>query len=353
MNFKRAIALILSLVMTAGMVACGGNSAPASSAPASSAPASSEAAADKPSLVITFNDSQPETSLIGTSIKNFGKYLAEESDGRIKLEYYPAAQLGNGTTSMQQMQVGALDMYRCDASALYDFGVDSMKVPGLPFIFESREHAIEIVNGDLGHQWLQDITDANVGFVGIGWLIDTPRCFFTAKTPVTKLADAKGLKIRSLEASMYLDYKSGLGLNPVPLAFSEVYTSLSTGVIDVAANTLDSFVNNKFEEVCKYFILNEGMIPLYPVVFSAENWKKISEEDQKIIIDCWNRASADYDAAAGDLFETQKKDMEAAGVTFCELEDKEAWIEATEPVIAKYSTGYEDVVAEIRSWYTK
>lgn len=240
------------------MVACG--SQPAAPAGSSATPDPAAPAPEGKTHVITFNDSQPDTSLIGTSIKAFGKYIEEASGGRITLDYYPAAQLGNGTTSMQQMQLGALDMYRCDASALYDFGVESMKIPGLPYLFESREQAIEVANGAVGDQWLKDITDANVGFVGVGWLIDTPRCFFTNKS-VTKLSDAKGLKIRSLEASMFLDYKSSLGLNPVPLAFSEVYTSLSTGVIDAAANTLDSFVNNKFEEVCKYFINNDGMIP--------------------------------------------------------------------------------------------
>ena len=354
---KRLLALAMAGAMFS-LTACGGSTTPASSAaPASSTPAASTAASSEASteaasgdvITITICDSQPETSLIGQAIKEFGKYLEEESGGRLVLEYYPSAMLGNGTTCMQQVQLGSLDIYRCDASALYDFGVESMKIPGLPYLFKDTAQAIEVVEGEVGQQWLQDITDTDIGFVGFGWLVDTPRTFFTRDREVHKLEDLKGLKIRSVEANLFLDYKSALGMNPVPLAMSEVYTSLSTGVIDAAANTLDSFVSNKFNEVCKYFINNNGMIPAYPMVFSAARWNTFSAEDQQLIIDCWHKAFEYYNTEAVALEEKERADMEAAGVIFCDIEDTERWIEAVQPVVDEYSQGYEDVVAEIRS----
>ena len=299
-------------------------------------------------IFITLCDSQPESSLIGQAEKQFGQYLLEASNGRIALKYYPSAMLGDGTTCMQQVQLGSLDMYRCDAAVLYDWGVDSMKIPGLPYLFESQQHGYEVVTSEIGQKWLQDVTDLDNGMVGIGYLVDMPRCIFTVDTPITTLEEANGVKVRSLEGAVFMDFKSSLGMSPVPMAWSEVYTSLSTGVLDAATNTLDSFVSNKMNEVCKYFVNNNGMFLVCPMVFSETTWSNLSAEDQQIVIDCWDRASKWYVVQSEGVIEKEVAEMEAAGIVFCDLEDMDQWIEASQPVVDKYSEGYEDIVAEIR-----
>lgn len=378
-NTRKTIALLLTSSLALGLLtACGGgtasssSAAPASSSQAASSEASSEgasseaaeggvseasdgglvdaAAAANAEHVITICDSQPASSVLGQSILKFGEYLQQESNGRIVLEFYPSAMLGNGTTCMQQVQLGSLDMYRCDSDALYDFGVDSMKVISLPYLFKDRDSAVEIVqNSEVGQQMLDDITNSGTGFVGVGWTIDTPRSFFANKE-ITKLEDLKGLKIRAVETQIKLDYKSALGMNPVPLAWSEVYTSLSTGVIDAAANTLDSFYTNKLDEVCKYFIENHGMYPCYPVVFSEVTWNKFTPEDQQLIKDCWAKASEFYNETCVATEEKEKAELQEKGVTFCQITDEDKWAEACEPMIQEYSAGYEDLLAQLRTW---
>ena len=301
-------------------------------------------------VVLTWCDSQPATSLLGQKILRFGEIIEEETNGRIILQYYPSAMRGNGVTCMQQVQIGDLDIYRCDSGAVYDFGVESEKVISLPYLFKDQQSAIDVVeDGEVGHQLLQDITDAGVGFVGIGWFIDTPRRFFGTKE-VHTLEDLKGIKIRSVEVQTTLDYKQALGMNPVPLAFSEVYTSLSTGVIDAAANTLDSYVTNKMNEVAPYFIENNGMIPAYPVVMSAVTWGKLSEEDQQLVVDCLLKATHEYDEECVANEEAEKEEMLAAGVTFCEIEDEDRWAEACEEMIQAGAEGQEELLEALRTW---
>jgi tripartite ATP-independent transporter DctP family solute receptor len=299
--------------------------------------------------VIKFADSQPETTGIVMYIKRFGEILEEKTDGRIKVEIYPNAMMGSGGECMQQVQMGSLDMYRSDASVVYDFGVDSMKIPGLPYLFNDKKHAEKVLHGEIGKQFSQDITDADVGFVGIGWLVDSGRSIFTNDVRVTKLEDVKGLKLRSLEASVFMDSKEALGMNPTPLAFSEVYTGLSTGVIDGATNTLDSFVNNKMYEVAKYFVKSEMIYNPCPVVFSAKNWEKYSAEDQQLIIDSWAEAMVEHDVYAAELEDKLTEEAEEHGYEVTELEDRDKWVEAVQPVIEKYSEGYEELVDEIKA----
>ncbi|RGZ00646.1 TRAP transporter substrate-binding protein [Clostridium sp. AM58-1XD] len=358
---KKVLATLLAVGLAASCVGCGGSpktettAAPAATEAAKETEAAeekgtdtTEAAASGDVITLSICDSQPASSLLGQAIgTSFADALADLSGGTMQVQYYPAAQLGNGTTCMQMVQLGTLDMYRCDASALYDYGIASMAVPSLPYIFRDRQHAIEVAHSEIGDKLLQDITDSGTGFVGVGWLVDTPRAFFTAKKEIKTLADLKGLKMRSVEANLYLDYKAALGMNPTPLAFSEVYTSLSTGVIDAAANTLDSFVSNKLYEVCKYFVMNNGMIPAYPVVISEKTWAKLNDEQKGWVLEAWQTAG-DYFAKEGDaLMEDQIAFCEEHGVTFCYPEDEDAWKEACKNVTAEYGEGFEDMIAEI------
>lgn len=364
---KKVLATLLAMGLAVSCVACG-NSANTEAPAAPAAPAEAETNTEAPEedsapaaeaetetggevKVLSICDSQPASSLLGQAIgTTFAENLEELSGGTMKVEYYPAAQLGNGTTCMQMVQLGDLDMYRCDASALYDYGIDSMAVLSLPYIFDDRETAIEISQSDLGNKFLQDITDSGTGFVGVGYLVDTPRSFFTAKTPVETIDDLKGLKIRSVEANLYLDYKAALGMNPTPLAFSEVYTSLSTGVIDAAANTLDSFVSNKLYEVCDYFIMNNGMIPIYPVVISEKTWAVLSEEEQGWVLEAWKNAGEWFAAEGDSQMEAQIEQCEAEGVTFCYPTDEDKWAEACQGIIKEYGAGNEDLVEQIVNW---
>jgi tripartite ATP-independent transporter DctP family solute receptor len=298
--------------------------------------------------VIKFADSQPETTGIVIHIKRFGEILEEKTDGRIKVEIYPNAMMGSGGECMQQVQMGSLDMYRSDASVVYDFGVDSMKIPGLPYLFENKKHAEKVLHGEIGKEFLQDITDADIGFVGVGWLVDSGRNIFNRNKPVTKIEDVKGLKLRSLEGSIFMDSKEALGMNPTPLAFSEVYTGLSTGVIDGATNTLDSYVNNKMYEVAPYFVKSEMIYNPCPVVFSAKNWANYSPEDQQLIIDSWAEAMVEHDKYAAELEERLIKEAKDHGYEVTELEDREKWVEAVQPVIEANSAGYEELIQRMR-----
>lgn len=308
-----------------------------------------QAAPGEEKIVLKLADTQPDSALLVKVERMFGDALAEATGGRITVEVYPASQLGNATTYTQMVQTGDVAMARNDASAVYDFGVESHKILSLPYLFEDSRSALELLNGEIGRQLKQDTADAGLGFIDLGWVVDSNRCFFTAKQDVESMADLKGLKIRSLEASMTVDYKKGLGMSPTPMAFSEVYTSLSTGVIDAAANTLDSFVSNKMYEVCDYFVMNNGIIPVYEMLFSTKVWETLTEEDQALIQKCWDEASEQYLDLMDDLIEEQIAFCEQQGVTFCYPSDEDRWAEATAFMYDKYGTGYEDLIAEIRA----
>jgi tripartite ATP-independent transporter DctP family solute receptor len=298
--------------------------------------------------VIRIADSQPETSTVVQHIRMFGNLLSEKTNGRITIQIFGSGMMGPAPTVMQQVQMGAIDIYRCDASVIYDFGIDSMKVLSLPYLFDSKEAAQKVLYGEVGDKFLKDVEDGKIGFKPIGWIIEPARNLFLRNRKVTSIGDMKGLKIRTPESEIFLATMEAFGAAATPLSMGEVYTSIQTGVVDGAENTVDTFNINKFNEVCKYITLDAHNFNICPVVFSTKNWEKLSADDQKLILDCWAEASHAYDSVAieGDI--KAQEIAKANGVEILTLTDKEKWLEAVKPLYDKYGAGYEKVIADIQ-----
>jgi tripartite ATP-independent transporter DctP family solute receptor len=301
-----------------------------------------------PDYLLKFPDSQPETSSVGQHIKLFGDLLAEKTNGRLGVQIFGSAMMGPAPTVIQQVQMGALDMYRCDASVLYDFGVQSMKVLSLPYLFDSKEKAQEVLYGKVGDKFLKDVDDSNLQLKTVGWLIEPSRNLFLRNKRVTQLSDMKGLKIRVPESEIFLATMEAFGAAATPISMGEVYTSLQTGVVDGAENTVDTFNVNRFDEVCKYITLDQHNFNICPIVISKIQWDKLSVDDQKALLESWAEAIRAFDdfAIKNDL--DAQKVAQDHGVEILQLTDKQAWLDAVKPLYDKFGAGYEDILAEIQ-----
>jgi tripartite ATP-independent transporter DctP family solute receptor len=298
--------------------------------------------------LIKFPDSQPETSSVGQHIKLFGDLLTEKTNGRLGVQIFGSAMMGPAPTVIQQVQMGALDMYRCDASVLYDFGVQSMKVLSLPYLFDSKEKAQEVLYGEIGDKFLKDVDDSNLQLKAVGWLIEPSRNLFLRNKKVTQLSDMKGLKIRVPESEIFLATMEAFGAAATPIPMGEVYTSLQTGVVDGAENTVDTFNVNRFDEVCKYIALDQHNFNICPIVISKIQWDKLSADDQKALLECWAEAIRAFDdfAIKNDL--DAQKIAQEHGVEILQLTDKQAWLDAVKPLYERFGVGYEELIAEIQ-----
>jgi TRAP-type C4-dicarboxylate transport system substrate-binding protein len=101
-------------------------------------------------------------------------------------------------------------------------------------------------------------------------------------------------------------------------------------------------------EVAPYFVKSEMIYNPCPVVFSAKNWANYSPEDQQLIIDSWAEAMVEHDKYAAELEERLIKEAKDHGYEVTELEDREKWVEAVQPVIEANSAGYEELIQRMR-----
>ena len=299
-------------------------------------------------ITFSYGDVNPFGHVIVNAAEYFRDQLYEKTNGRIWMEIYPSGQLGDDAECYQGMQMGAVDMYRGNASSLTDFGKNQISALALPYIFRDRNHFWDVCTSELGNSILANLQECGTGMVALCFLDEGARNFFTTTKPVTKLADLAGQKIRVQQSALMMDTVAALGASPTPVDYAELYTALQSGIVDGAENPPASYYSNKFYEVAPYYVLDGHTYSPSVILISEMIWNELSAEDQAIMrevadmTEVYNRAEIEAaDQAAYDS-------LKANGVQILELEDQAAWVEAMGPVYEKHGKDFLDLIAQIQ-----
>lgn len=200
-------------------------------------------------IVLKIGSTASLGSLEGSLGERFKEVLEFISMDRIKVDFHPASRLGSAMEMLNGVMAGDIQaMY--EEVTVFEEACPSLKVFGMPYIVTDPMVVRKVINGPIGKTFSDEMIKRS-GMRILGIAIKEPRQL-TTKKPIHSLADLKGLKIRVMNVPSSIDLWKSLGTNPTPMAFSEVYTSLATGVIDAQENPVDVIADNKFFEVQKY-----------------------------------------------------------------------------------------------------
>lgn len=204
--------------------------------------------------------------------------LEEISGGKLTMRIYPAGQLGNERECLELLQIGSLAMTKVSAAVLENFA-PNFKVLGLPYLFESRDHMFEVLDGPIGEELLQE--GEKYRFRGLCYYDAGSRSFYTKTRPIRTPDDLSGMKIRVMNSNTAVNMITQLGAAPTPISFGELYTALQQGVVDGAENNPPSFYSSRHYEVCKYYTLDEHTSIPDVLLVSLEWWQDLTEQEQK------------------------------------------------------------------------
>jgi tripartite ATP-independent transporter DctP family solute receptor len=271
------------------------------------------------------------------AIISMGKKIEKETNGRISIVMYHSMQLGGEKEMIEQAQVGALQIARVSVGALGPV-VDDLNVFNLPFMFRNEEHMRKVIDGPIGDELLQKVSNSTARLIALGWMDAGTRNVYTSK-PITKPADLKGLKVRMMGNPIFVETMNAMGGNGVAMGYNELYSALQTHVVDGAENNPPSMLTANHYQVVKVYSLTGHLIIPEMFVFSKATWDKLTPADQAMLKkhsreaqmeqrDRWNK----YTAEAEDK-------LKAAGVQFVPA-DKEAFFKATQPIRDKYGAKY-------------
>lgn len=290
-------------------------------------------------------DNQPADYPTVQGLMHMAEYLEAASDGRITMDVFPGGQLGDERSTIEQVQLGVIDIVRTSTSPVGEF-YSPMGVYSLPFIFRDEAHMWKVVMGPIGMELLEGLREADM--VGLAYYDSGSRNFYTADTPIRGVEDLQGLRIRTQQSQVVLDMMEALGADPVPLSFGEVYSALQTGVIDGAENNYPSYGPDgvRHYEVAPYFTENAHARVPEIVMISASTFDRLSEEDQALVREA-ALASVPVQAALWDaLVEESKQAVIEAGVEIIQVDISE-FQDAMAPVYAKYGEAYGDLLQRI------
>ena len=308
-------------------------------------PVQTLAEVDKDTIVIKFPSiSVMYTKIAGQEIMNFNwaaqlafkNYVESNSGGKMVVELYANAQLGNGPEILQQCMQGVVQATTTGEADLSSF-YPELQVFSIPYSFKNRMEFYNVLDG----QYVQAMNDDIAKKTGIRIIsaFDNGgfRNFSNNKKVVKAATDLKGLKLRCMEIPAHLEMVKAFGGLPTPIPFSELYSALQSGVVDGQENSAMVMMDGSIYEVQKYYTLEGHLIsPAYIAV--NEGWLKgLTPEQQKVILDAGK--IAEY-AARGAINASESLALEKM---------RESGVEVYAPTDEEKAT-YEVAIAPVVKW---
>lgn len=245
------------------------------------------AGADFKERTIRVSHVVPKDHPFQVGLEKFADVLAQKTDGRMKMRSFPDGQLGAELQSISATQGGVLEMALVStaaaASVVKEFGVFD-----LPFLFTDFKEVDLVLDGPVGRRLLDRVAEKNL--VGLCYFENGFRHVTNNRRPIVKAEDLKGLKIRTIQSSVFIDIFNTLGANATPMPFTEVFNALESKAIDGQETPYNNIYGNKFYEVTKY-ISNTGHIYGGAVILAGKKfWDQLSPAEQKLMQESCNSA---------------------------------------------------------------
>lgn len=299
-------------------------------------------------ITLRSSDTHPDGYPTVEAVKYLGQIVKEKTGGRIGVDVYHSAQLGEEKDTIEQTRAGVIDMNRVSLGPFNNI-VEETQAVSLPYIFKSIDHMHKVMDGPIGEEILKAFEAHDL--VGLAFYDSGSRSFYNAKKPIKSIDDLKGMKLRVIQSDVFVAMVNALGANAVPMPYGEVYSAIQTGVIDGAENNWPSYESSKHYEVAKNYTLDQHLIVPEVLVMSKTSWDKLSPEDQATI----RAAAKESVSKMRELWTAREAESEktvrAAGSEVVVEIDKQPFIDAMKPVYEQFvkSDKLKDLVSRIQA----
>jgi tripartite ATP-independent transporter DctP family solute receptor len=274
------------------------------------------------------------------AMDKFAELIAEKTGGEITLKMFHAGVLGSQPDAIEQVRAGALAIGNFNLGPMGPT-IPETNVVSLPFIFKDMGHMHRALDGEAGDQISAGMEKK--GLIALAWYDSGARSFYNSQKPIETPADVAGLKVRVMNNDLYSGMIEALGGNPSPMAFSEVYQSLKTGVVDGAENNWPSYESTGHFEVAGYYSLSQHLIIPECVCVHADTFNALSDEQKAAV----KEAAVESAVLQRELWEARAEESRekvmASGVEFNEIADKSAFQDAMKPVYDTYLAANPDI----------
>lgn len=276
---RKTMALAVSTAMVFALAACG-NSPSDTTTSDKAASNETKPASSKATTFIAAHASTEESTL-GQFFLSIQDYLEKNTDD-LKMEVYPAGQLGSDTELAESIVDNSVQMI-AGSTGSYVNVVGDFCLFDLPFAYDSYWQMRNVcADEDLEAEMDKVLAEKNLK---LGCLrAEGFRTLFTKK-PVASYEDIKGLQLRVMDNKYHISLWNSLGANTTTVAFTELYTALQQGVVEAQENTVTStLANYNLQEVTNYATLSKHEPTVHPFLINLEFYNGLTKQQQEELI---------------------------------------------------------------------
>lgn len=270
-------------------------------------------------------------SLFDQTSQEFAKRANEKLAGKAKVIVFGSSQLGSDDEMLKKLKLGTIDLALPSTvmtTVAPEFGVFEM-----PYLVKDREHAAKIREAVI--KPILTPVAAKAGYTIVATWENGFRHITNGKRPIAKPEDLKGIKLRVPKGIWRVKMFQAYGATPSPMALSEVFVALQTGVMDGQENPMAQIYPSRFQEVQKYLSLT-GHVYTPAYLVAGRKWKGTPEDVRKVLEETATEMEPIALTIAAKLDSELLGKLRAAGMEVNEA-DKQAFIAASKPVYDEFA----------------
>ena len=272
--------------------------------------------ADLPKVTLVGGDSSGKGSVGQRFGELVAKKAAAKTDGRLKIDYHPNAELGGDEDLLRQLRANDIQLVVGQMAPVTAF-VPEGAVFDLPMVFAPYDSKTidRVLNGD--GPFRKKLADAydRAGLHYMGTLQNGTYRLMTSNKPVRTLEDFKGTKIRTMSNKNHMAFWSAMGASPTPLAWPELYFSLQSGIVEAEENAADSIVSAHFNEVQKYVAETNVILYANELVVNKKAFDALPEAYQKVLEESVREALSELAPTLVQVDKDSKAQLQKKGMT--------------------------------------
>lgn len=272
----------------------------------------------------------------GVGAAYMAKAIGERMGGRFKVEVFPDFQLGGEREMTEGAQLGTIDIVFTSSGPVGNFVPDTL-ITDIPFLFRDYQHARSVLDGPIG-QSILDKCPAR-GLICLAWAENGFRHMTNSKREVAAPADARGLKLRTMENPIHMQAFRTLGVQATPMAWPEVLPALQQGTIDGQENPIGVIVSAKLSQTQRYLTLTGHVYSPAMILMSPAAFNKMNAADQKLIREIAREAARVTRARVEELERNGLDELRKTNMQIRTLspDEKAAFQAALSPAFAEFA----------------
>lgn len=255
----------------------------------------------------------PTDHSVSRAMEVFKEEVESASEGEIRVDLFPAMQLGGATENVDQVRSGSIFAV-FTSIAYFTRSVPDYEAVSLPFLFDSRDQAFAVMDGPVGEHLDEQM--AELGFVNLGYGELGFRHVTNNLRPITSVEDFEGMRIRLQPNEVHLQTFRALGANPVAMDVSELYSALQQGVLDAQENPYNIIASRRFNEVQEHLSDSGHFYDFINAVANQRRYNALSDEHRAIVDDAMQSAMVWQRDAAAQEEESWRQQLVDEGMVF-------------------------------------